>query len=454
MALPSIPSLSNLPSYSGADSSLNRGAASSLLGSGTPSVSTGAGNAFMQNTMANTGLTNVADSLKSQSDTIKSSLAGQTITNPNFVNPLANLVSKNSTEIASSLNDAMNNTSMVSNAISKSNLDSVVGQLSGGVGSGLNGLTSALPSAGGLNVGSVAGVAGSAGSALGGIGSVATKAIGGVADTLKSVTGSISNVTADISGSLNKLTGGNLAGGVQESLRSVSAMAGQANNILSIFRGKNIPAGGELFKQQGTPIELSSSVANDWRIRINCNFDIFGSQLFGVLKETGGVVWPYLPSVNVSTKANYTQTDTVHSNYPYQTYKNSQVDEITIDGEFTCETERDAAYWIAAVTFFKTATKMFYGQGEYAGNPPIVCNLTGYGASIFDKVPVVIKSFSVNLNDNVDYINCNKFGTNTWVPVLSSVSVTVMPIYNRARQRKFSLKDYANGSVAKGVGYI
>ena len=135
-------------------------------------------------------------------------------------------------------------------------------------------------------------------------------------------------------------------------------------------------------------------------------------------------------------------------------YKNSTVDDITISGEFTCETETDAAYWIAATTFFKTATKMFFGEGALAGNPPLVCNLTGYGSSVFDKVPVIIKSFSVDLKEDVNYINCNTFETNTWVPVVSTISVVVAPVYNRRRLRKFSLEDYSRGTPAKGVGYL
>ena len=178
--------------------------------------------------------------------------------------------------------------------------------------------------------------------------------------------------------------------------------------------------------------------------------------MFKLLENTGGVVWPYLPNIQISTKANYTQVDPVHSNYPFQAYKNSQVDEISISGEFTAEVETDAAYWIAATTFFKTATKMFFGQGENAGNPPIICHLYGYGSSIFDKVPVIIKSFNVELKDDVNYVKCTTFGTDTWVPIVSNVSVTVSPIYNRTNLRKFSLQDYASGKAitGSGVGFI
>lgn len=380
------------------------------------------------------------------------------------INPLAKLITQASTSISSTLTEAQSAISSgIGDAISKSGLDSTVGRLSGELNSGLNGLTAgitsvstALGSASNQLGGAINGVAGAAGSALGGVGSQIQSQVGGAVSSLQSVTGSISNITADISGGLNKLTGGNLAGGLMSLAGAISKSAGMLNNILSLRRGLNLPAGGELFVQSGAAIKLEPGAKNDWRVRIQAEWSLFNSPMFKLLENTGGVVWPYLPNITLSTKSNYTQIDPVHNNYPYMAYKSSQVDDITISGDFTCETETDAAYWIAACTFFKTATKMFYGQGPNAGNPPIVCNLTGYGSSIFEKVPVVIKSFSVDFKDDVNYIRCNTFGTTTWVPVLSTVTVVVTPVYNRQRLRKFNLQDYASGRTAdsSGVGYI
>lgn len=292
-------------------------------------------------------------------------------------------------------------------------------------------------------------------SAMGGNVTV-NSAVSGAVDKLRSVAGSTSNIGADVVGTLNKFTGGNLAGGLMKAAGAVSAAAGMLNNILSLKRAANLPKGAETFIKQGSAIQLQASSKNDWRVRITCQWDTFNSPLFKRLQDTGGVVWPYMPNITVSTKADYSAMTTVHSNYTNYAYKGSQVDDITISGDFTCQTENDAAYWIAATTFFKTATKMFFGQGNLAGNPPLICNLTGYGSSIFDKVPIIIKSFSVDLKDDVNYVKCDTYGTNTWVPVMSTISVVVSPVYNRERMRKFNLQDYARGKIAdaNGVGYI
>jgi hypothetical protein len=377
---------------------------------------------------------------------------------PLSINPIAQLVASVSSGITKATNEAQAQLPGVADGLSKLNLDAKINSLSGGIGSGLNGLTGNAKAAFGqlTDKASAFGISLPGASALGGIGNSISSTISGGINSLQSVAGSTSNLTADISGTLNKLTGGNLAGGLQNLAGTISSAAGMLNNILSLKRGANLPSGAEAFIRQGTAIKLSPGAKNDWRVRLTCQWNIFNSPLFKLLDNTGGVVWPYLPNITVSTKANYTSIDPTHGNYSFQTYKNSAVDDITISGEFSCETETDAAYWIAATTFFKTATKMFFGQGEFAGNPPLVCNLTGYGASIFDKVPVVIKSFSVDLKDDVNYVRCNSFGTNTWVPVLSTITVTVSPVYNRQRLRKFNLQDYARGKTAdaNGVGYL
>lgn len=344
--------------------------------------------------------------------------------------------------------------------IDKEALDGLTDRLSGSIGSGLNGLSDSI---GGVT-GAIGDAAGAIGDQVGGIAS----GIGGLAsrfqtelnegiETAQDAISGASNLSSDISGALNKLTGGNLAGGLQDAASAISGAAGQLNNILSIFRGSNLPEGGEQFLDQSSPVRLAPNNKDDWRVKVNTNWEIFGGNvLFSKLAATGGVVFPYLPTITFSTKANYTSVETVHSNYPFQAYKNSAVDEISISGEFSCETETDAAYWIAATTFFKTATKMFFGTGANSGNPPIICSLSGYGSSVFDRVPVVVKSFTLDLNDSVNYIKCNTFGTSTWVPVLSTITITVSPIYNRTNLRRFNLEDYAKGNLVSrnNVGYL
>jgi hypothetical protein len=329
--------------------------------------------------------------------------------------------------IASNVTNALGN-NLGTGANNLASLNNTVDRLSGAAGTALNGFTAAgdtslnsLTSGFGNPVNTVVGGISDIGSALGGIGT----AIGGVFGSAP-----------------------NLATGLLNVAGAVSKAAGQINDILSLKRGGSLPSGADLFATSGSAISVNPASAADWRVRIWTAWENFNSPLFKRLEDTGGVVFPYLPAITISTKANYNTVEPVHSNYPFYAYKNSSVEEIQIAGDFSVEVETDAEYWIAATTFFKTATKMFFGQGENAGNPPIICKLGGYGTSIFNNTPVIIKSFSVDLKDDVQYIRSSKY--NTWVPIMSSITVVCAPIYNRTRLRQFNLKDYAKGDLTNG----
>jgi hypothetical protein len=373
---------------------------------------------------------------------------------PLSINPLAKLVSSVSQQVsaaADSASGAMNGTQFAS---LKSNVNDTVSKLSGGIGSGLNGFTasaSTFASDAKNALGGVTGAMGGIGNPIQSLASNAQSAISGAAGSV----GSISNVASNIGASLDKLglAGGGLGGGLAKLAGQVSSAAGMLNNLLSMARGKNLPSGAELFSAQGSFVELKPGSQNDWRVKVNCNFGLFGNA-FSRLSETGGFVFPYLPNITVSTKANYSQIDPVHNIHPFYVYKNSQVDDIQISGEFSVETELDAEYWIQATTFFKTATRMFYGTGENVGNPPVICQLSGYGARVFTGIPIIIKSFSVDLKEDVSYMKYNKGPAPTWVPTTSNITIVVAPIYNRTRLRQFSLKDYANGNVVAGAGFV
>ena len=378
------------------------------------------------------------------------------------VNPISQLVSKidAETQAAITLAEAALGEPAIGNQFEKARLDAKMAQLSGDIGSGLN----AAGSVGGelldkvttgmgnvvnnnLDGGSETGMLDSISSTVGSFGSVIGNAVG-------DITGAIGK---DIGSLTSKFTGGSLAGGVENLAGQIAEGAGTLNDFLSLKRGANIPKGGELFQSSGEGIQVIPKNGEDWRVRVACDWSLFpGNPQFELLQKSAGVVFPILPEITFSTKANYTQIDPIHNNYPFQAYKNSQVDEIMISGTFICEDETQAAYWIAMTTFFKTMTKMFFGQGANAGAPPPVCRLTGYGASLFDNIPVVVKSFSVDLGSDVNYRRCDAFGTKTWVPITSSVNINVQPVYNRRNLRQFSLTDYAKGNLQtpSGKGYL
>ena len=199
----------------------------------------------------------------------------------------------------------------------------------------------------------------------------------------------------------------------------------------------------------------SVSDASDWRVSISIPDVILDNgDILAPLRESSGssafntgnrMIFPFNPTVLLSHSANYSQIQPTHTNYPYNAYENSQVDAITITGEFYQENENDAKYWIACLHFLRSATKMFYGNSSPLGNPPVVCRLNGYGKHILNNMPVVITNFTTDLPVDVDYIQCTVNGLPNYVPTQSSITVTLQPQYARRSQSGFSLNQYASG---------
>lgn len=249
----------------------------------------------------------------------------------------------------------------------------------------------------------------------------------------------------------------------------------------------------------------------DWRFRMSlapsANY-LYKSASPGILKPlqaTSGVIFPYSPQINVSYTASYSSSDLVHTNYKIYNYKSSSVESISITGDFTCQDSAEANYVLAVIHFFKSVTKMFYGQDQNPtrGTPPPLVYLTGFGQYQFDMHPVVVTGFTHSFPADVDYVNAyptnnsssvggqnmapympqiasffspldrlrtlaSKIGPGgkappptfinsqninevTRVPAKITIQLTCLPIVTRnAMSNSFSLQKYASGELMRG----
>jgi hypothetical protein len=178
-------------------------------------------------------------------------------------------------------------------------------------------------------------------------------------------------------------------------------------------------------RSQATQQDSTNAAAQgDWRVRLSLapNADyLYKANNPGILQplvETKGVLFPYTPAISVSYAANYSPTDLVHSNYKIYQYTSSSVDQISITCDFTAQDAKEAKYMLAVIHFFRSVTKMFYGQDQNPklGTPPPLCYLTGMGQFQFDRHPLVVTNFTMSLPTDVDYIraaNATNVGVNT-----------------------------------------
>lgn len=260
-------------------------------------------------------------------------------------------------------------------------------------------------------------------------------------------------------------------------------------------------------KQKTYQDSINAQLQNDWRVKLSLAptakylYKGIPKEQAGILaplQATDGVIFPYTPQISVSYSAAYDPTMITHSNYKINQYQGSAVEGISISCDFTAQDTLEANYLLAVIHFFRSVTKMFYGNDENPtrGTPPPLCYLTGLGAFQFDNHPLVITNFNYSLPNDVDYIRAsltttspgvntspsevkstfNAFGRlpnniaqggvtpppifrnqlqgtidPTYVPTRINLQIQALPIVSRNDiSNNFSLRDYATGKLLQG----
>lgn len=224
-----------------------------------------------------------------------------------------------------------------------------------------------------------------------------------------------------------------------------------------------------------TPVTVKASsgvqqpyAGDDWRVKVSLapNSDIFYNSnepgIMARLKDTGGAIFPYTPQMSITHAARYGEQKLTHSNYASFFYEGSDVSSINISGEFTVQTPDEGQYLLAVISFFRSATKMFFGntdQQPLAGNPPPIVILSGYGKYYLPNVPCVMVSFQHTMPADVDYIEVSQtyegaggFSSNkeglTRLPVTSTLAISLQPVYSRRMVHDtFNLNKFASGEL-------
>lgn len=132
-----------------------------------------------------------------------------------------------------------------------------------------------------------------------------------------------------------------------------------------------------------------------------------------MLGTTGGIIFPYTPSIDTSYRVNYDTTDIPQSNAQYNSYKSSPPPSINVTAKFTCDSKLNAAYMLSAIWFLEAITKCDVGNGvtyytqatkSGGGLPPPLLYFNAYH-QLMENIPVLISTFSLRYPDDIDYVN-------------------------------------------------
>lgn len=204
------------------------------------------------------------------------------------------------------------------------------------------------------------------------------------------------------------------------------------------------------------PAQSKWSGPADLRVYIKVPERFYKDLKWPEVKQAGGILFPYTPSISYDSQASYGSVNPLHSNYTQHFFKNSSISNITISGKFTVQNEAEAAIWLTTVEISRLLVKMPFGKDQNAGSAPPVCRLHAYGDWIFNNVPVAVTSFKFDLPDGVDYIARGYDGTgyHTMVPTVSTFSYTLIPMYSRQEIRDFSIDEWLTSPSHIGKGYL
>lgn len=180
---------------------------------------------------------------------------------------------------------------------------------------------------------------------------------------------------------------------------------------------------------------------------------VLGDGLLNPLKETGGLVWPYTPTISSNMDVDYQTMATVHANQDFHVYSKTPAAQLQVNGDFTVQNQKEGQYALAAIHFLRTVTKMNFGENDpLAGTPPPVLLFNAYGPFVFHNLPVIVKGFQIEFPDSVDYVQVQVSGSAGSRVIPATPATPATPARpSKPVPKPTASESYADGPAAGGA---
>ena len=154
------------------------------------------------------------------------------------------------------------------------------------------------------------------------------------------------------------------------------------------------------------------------------------------------------PSLVESRSANYTATSLLHSPEAYNAYEGTAQREFTIDGRFFSQNAGDIEINNQILHVIRSLVMPDYNN---TGAPPTPVKLFAYGTKNISALPCLVKTYTMNYPNDVDYVVSNQTQGDVTMPVVFTLSMNLVEQHSVTQLREFSLDDFRTGvMVAKG----
>ena len=135
--------------------------------------------------------------------------------------------------------------------------------------------------------------------------------------------------------------------------------------------------------------------------------------------QTGGLVFPFNPTISEGVNVKYNSMEMVHSNESYNVYQATENVHITLANcTWVCDTFANAIYTLAVLHFLRSYSLMDFGKarslGAIRGRPPSPMWFSAFGSYAFNQVPVLYQRADWTFPDDIDYVGVPEPGSSGW----------------------------------------
>lgn len=181
-----------------------------------------------------------------------------------------------------------------------------------------------------------------------------------------------------------------------------------------------------------------------------------GGGILAPLKATGGLLFPYTPTISFSQDVDYPSMSMVHSNQDYYSFSRMANPTIQVTGRFTVQNQTEGRYLMAAIHFLRSVSRMHFGAGDaHAGAPPTRCSISGYGPYVMNRTKCIVRSHSYTFEENVDMVNVSVNGATVMLPVIITLTVNLIVQQTpKIYKDQFTLEKYISGELLQTGGWF
>lgn len=191
----------------------------------------------------------------------------------------------------------------------------------------------------------------------------------------------------------------------------------------------------------------------------------------GPIVASGGLVFPYNPTISEGVSINYDKMDLTHSNESYYSYTSTENVRISLaECTWTADTFENAIYTLSVIHFLRSYSLMDFGLNR-SGRPPSPMWFSAYGHYMFHNVPVLLEKADWSFPKDKDYVGVPEFGSQdyqdqslrfsnapradnyTWIPIQFDVgNISLIVQHSPKYWTNWNLDDFKSGKMLNRNG--